>query len=647
MTLKYPNLLSPLKVGNILLRNRMFATPSCPHFIQGPESFPTEGYITHFANKAKSGAAVVVCQGNNPILTEELGHAVTLNMYSEPNQHYFAQMADAVHFYGARASINILPPLSLVKGYDASTDVLSEYVMGDGSVKTKGREAPVELLEKVADSYASEALLAKELGFDMCFIHMAYRLMFPGRFLSPISNKRTDEFGGSVENRARFPLMICRRIKEVCGEDFLIEISVSGQEDLPGGKTIEETIEFANLAEGYVDLLQIRGTSIDPSQPTNFDLRPMPHLQMTEAIKDSGTRMNIVLVGGCYDLDLCEDVIASGKADIIGTARAWIADPEWGRKAYEGRSEDVVPCLRCNKCHQAGPNNWLSVCSVNPAWGLEHKIERMIDPPEGRKKVAVIGGGPAGMEAAIVASKRGHLVTLYEKSDRLGGQLNPGGVPSFKWTLRDFKDYLIRQIEKSAVKLCLNTEATTELLKKEEYDAVLVALGAEPVIPPIPGVENNNVFYAPDIYGNEDSLSKDVVIIGGGEVGVETGMHLAQKGHKVVLLEMLAELAPECTPIHYRSLFIEAWESQDGFSYILNARCTSIEKDRVVYVDGEGAEHELPAGSVVMASGMKAKTDEALKLFNTADTFHIIGDCDKVGNIQTAMRSAFSIASMI
>jgi NADPH-dependent 2,4-dienoyl-CoA reductase/sulfur reductase-like enzyme len=251
------------------------------------------------------------------------------------------------------------------------------------------------------------------------------------------------------------------------------------------------------------------------------------------------------------------------------------------------------------------------------------------------------------MEAALIAAGRGHQVTLYEKSDALGGLLKTTNNVSFKWPQRDFKNYLVRQIEKSNVKVCLNTEATAEMLQEEEYDAVLAAVGSEPIVPRIPGVDGKNVVFAKDVFGNEDALAENVVIIGGGEVGVETGMHLAEKGHKVTVLEMLDMLAPDAVPIHYYSMFKEAWEKLKNFKYILRARCNGIGADKVTYLDAGGAEHAIKAGSVVVAVGMKPKNDLALEFYGAGDRFFMIGDCNIAGNVQKAMRSAFSTASTL
>jgi NADPH-dependent 2,4-dienoyl-CoA reductase/sulfur reductase-like enzyme len=369
---------------------------------------------------------------------------------------------------------------------------------------------------------------------------------------------------------------------------------------------------------------------------------------MAEAVKKSGANIAVVTVGGYQNLDVCENVIASGKADFISMARAWISNSDFGRKAYEGREEDVVPCLRCNKCISSGyMDSGATVCSVNPAYGFEHKIETMIEPPTEIKKVAIVGGGCAGMEAALIAAGRGHQVTLYEKSDALGGLLKTSNNVSFKWPLKNFKNYLVRQIKKTNVKVCLNTEATPEMLKREEYDAVFAAVGAEPIVPDIPGVDGKNVVFAQDVYGNEYVLAENVVVIGGGETGVETGMHLVEKGHRVTVLEMGDVLAPRSPTIHFYSMFKEAWEKLENFKFILNVRCNGIGKDEVTYVDAEGKEHSIEAGSVVIAVGYKPKNDLALEFARAGDRFFIIGDCNKVGNVQKVMRSAYSTASML
>jgi NADPH-dependent 2,4-dienoyl-CoA reductase/sulfur reductase-like enzyme len=329
-------------------------------------------------------------------------------------------------------------------------------------------------------------------------------------------------------------------------------------------------------------------------------------------------------------------------------ARAWVCNTDYGRLVYEGRNEDVVPCLRCNGCHiysWTAPFN--SVCAVNPAWGLEHRLDKMVEPPAAKKRVAIVGGGIAGMEAAVVAAKRGHEVTLYEKSDALGGTLRKIENVSFKWPHRDFKNYLIRQVAKWGVIVRLNTEAIPEMLQGEKYDAVLAAVGSEPVIPPISGVDGKNVVFAPDIYGSEDAMEDNVVVIGGGEVGVETGMHLAEKGHRVTVLEMGDMLAPSAVPIHYYTMLREAWEKLPNFKYVLNARATAITGDSVIYKDENGQEHTVRAGSAVIAVGMKPKSDLAMGFYSAGYRFFMIGDCHVAGNVQKAMRSAFGIASLL
>jgi 2,4-dienoyl-CoA reductase-like NADH-dependent reductase (Old Yellow Enzyme family)/thioredoxin reductase len=683
MSQKYLHLLSPKKVGNHIFKNRLLSSPSDPHFGQGTEQYPAESLIIHYANKAKNGAALVTCSGARigPALAQEDplkvrsehpsafnperpwflfgNHFFSFDLTQGPCQNYIAQLAEAIHFHGAIATMHavVVPPPE----YDVSTGIPSLAVFGDGETTRVGKEIPAELLEGLADQYALQAALLKEIGFDGVFLHMAYRRTILGRFLSPLTNRRKDQFGGSPANRARFPLMVVDRIKQKCGKDFIIEASMSGRDPLPGekllcetglpaiqGVTLKDAVEYAKMFAGHVDLLMMKAPQIDLAHPTGFNPERTPFIDLAEAVKKSGADVMVVTSGGYQDLDACEEIIASGKADFIGMARSWITNPDYGRKAYEGRNEDVVPCLRCNACHVSSYfDPWSSTCAVNPTWGIEHRLDKLVSPPEGKKKVAVVGGGVAGMEAALIAAGRGHEVTLYEKSEALGGLLKTTDKVSFKWPQKDFKNYLVRQISKAKIRVYLKTEATPDMLKAEEYDVVLAAVGSEPNVPQIPGVKGKNVMMAVDVYGQEDKLAKNVVVIGGGEVGVETGMHLAEKGHQVTVLEMTDMLARNSIPIHFYSMFRDAWEKLENFKFVLDARCTGIGAGKVTYLDKKGQEHSLAAGSVVIAAGMKPKSELALKFYGAGDCFYLIGDCKIPGNVQKAMRSAFSTASNI
>jgi 2,4-dienoyl-CoA reductase-like NADH-dependent reductase (Old Yellow Enzyme family)/thioredoxin reductase len=683
--MKYQHLLSPIKIGNVVFKNRMGASPSSPNFIQGSEPHPTEPLINHYANKARNGAAYVTVKGIGPVTEytprnlktvyglgskpvstehtqvrpETLFNKNSHNRMFDPTdgcvQNYISQLADTIHFYGSKASFHLWPSIasSNPEGYDVSSgipfitifgNVWSHHLYGPNS----GKEIPAEMLPGIADECAAQCALMQELGFDMVYLHMSYRATIFGRFLSPLTNQRTDKYGGSLANRARFAIMVAEKIKERCGRNFIIEASMSGVENYPGGITLNDTVEYAKLFAGHIDLLQLRAGDLDPTHPTGYNPERTPFLYMAEAVKKSGANIASVAIGGFTDLESCENAIASGKADFIAMARSWISNPHFGRLAYEGRGEDVIPCIRCNKCHKSSfADPWVNVCSVNPVWGLEHKIEKLVDAPIDKKKVVIIGGGPAGMEAALISAERGHRVTLYEKSGALGGLLKTCDYVPFKWPQKEFKDYLIYQINKSNIKVCLNTEAPIEILKTEANDVVIAALGSEPIVPPISGIQNGNVVYAPNVYGNDSTLGKNIVIIGGGEIGVETGIFLAQKGHKVTLLEMLNILAPDVSPLHFYTMFRDVWEKENNFKYILQARCTTIDLNKVTYLDANGKEHDIQADNVVIAAGMKSKSDLAMKFYGVGKRFFMIGDCDKAANIQKAIRSAFSAASSI
>jgi 2,4-dienoyl-CoA reductase-like NADH-dependent reductase (Old Yellow Enzyme family)/thioredoxin reductase len=538
--------------------------------------------------------------------------------------------------------------------YDVNDGVPPTVVEGDGGgagfVNESGKKITPQKMKEVADMMSEHAVILQDCGFDMVYIHMSYRLMLLGRFLSPRTNTRTDDYGGSLENRMRFPMMVMDRIKERCGKDFPIECSITGYDPFPGKEwTVEDTIKFAKLAEGHIDMLQIRTNDVDYNHSTGFNPDPVPHLGVFEAVTRSRPKVAIVGINGFHDPELAERALAEGKVDIVGLNRAWISNPNYGNLVYEGRREDIVPCIRCNKCHRNSyAEPWTSACSVNPTFGIENRLNMLVKPPVRKKKVAVVGGGPAGMKAALVAAERGHNVTIYEKSEALGGLLKITDGVKFKWPLRNFKNYLIFQVNKNPnITVRLNTEANQKMLQKENYDDILVAAGSTPVIPSIPGANGKTVVAALNVFGREDDLAKEVVVIGGGEIGVETGMHLAQKGHQVTVLEMREDLAMDSTPIHYRSMFRNAWEAQEGFKSMVNVRCTGISPRGVTYLDKTGVEHELAAGSVVLAVGMRARVDEALGLYTPGDKVQLIGDCSKVGNVQTSMRSAFSAASQI
>ena len=658
----YPNLLRPIKIGKFILKNRMQSSNSMPHFSQGPEEYPADATIAHFLGRARTGAAFVTLCGvddnyGQPTLPDwlDISHFPDFDMLNAKCQNYMVELVEAMHGVGSLVSGSLFSASRIYRyvnenGETESVDA-NDGGLGFGSEGMGGSigdGVPAENLYKIAKSYGQRAALYKRLGFDAVTIHMSYRAQVPSQLLSPLTNKRSDEFGGSLENRTRFAVMMLQEIRKAAGNDMLIEIQFSAEEPA-GGYTFQEGLEILRILEPYVDIVQVRSATGDENHPIPFELQKTPFLDLAARIKAEGFDFLVSNVGGFFDPADADKAIGEGKVDLIAMARSWISNPNYGDMLYEGRADDIVPCLRCNRCHGRGKGDLLStVCSVNPHFGLEAVDRYLATPVKQVKNVAIIGGGPGGMRAALFLRERGHSVTVFEATDRLGGAICHADKVPFKWTLKEYKDFLIYQLGKQGVTVRLNCRVTPEELEAMGFDAVIAAVGAAPVIPPIPGVDGANVLVATDAMEHPEKVGAKVAVIGGGEVGVETGMFLAQQGRDVTVVGRNKIIAGDCTFMHYRSMFQAAWEAIPNLRIVVGKEAREIGADYVVYADKETGETErVEADTVVLAVGMRAKTDEALSYYGTAPHFYMLGDCTKPGTIQTTTRSAYAVCMSI
>lgn len=643
---KYPHLFEPIRIGNIRLKNRIIAAPTSPSMITTEGHFTPE-MIAYLEEKAKGGASVVTY--GEAIVHSATGksHNKQLQLDSFGVRQGLAQAVKAIHHAGAYANIQLshggmYGGLISVGGDQDRPDTAygpSRLQMPDGEVEEMSREMILEII----GSYKKAARLCRDCGFDMVQVHAAHGWLF-SQFLSPMLNKRTDEFGGSLENRARFLLMALDAVREGVGAAFPIEIRISGDDLTENGLNLDECIKVARMVESKVDLYNVScGNHEDPklfcrTHPSAFFPRGVNVYLAAEMKKY--VKKPVACVGSLNDPAQMEQILADGQADLVEIGRALLADPYLPEKAFRGETDDITPCLRCYECFGETVKSETVKCTVNPTMGQQLSEKYTKEAPAYRKKILIAGGGPAGMEAAITAAFRGHEVTLVEKSGKLGGNLHPAGMPYFKEDIRKFCQVLTKRVERSGVKVLLDTEVTPEYVKAFAPDVLIAAIGSREFRPPIKGMELPNVIMAIDAELHPEKLGRKVAIMGGGLVGSEAAVSFAQEGKEVAIIEMKDAIAEEVNSFYRGGLMPEV---EKVAACYVHTRVREITPEGVLCERG-GEEFMIEADMVVCALGFRAPYDKVDELCSIVDESYIIGDCSKVGQICQAVEQGYYTA---
>ena len=668
----YPHLFSPMRVGKATFKNRVFVAPTHTPFSAGVNNLLTNEGIRYYGGFAKGGAGAVHMGESLLDRVNSAAHDSHLNIIDEECLKAYNTYNEYCHIFGVKTSIEFNHSGHFaMPAFGDGRDPMSAMEM-DMPSGVHVRAMNEEDMEYVAHIYAKAANMAKRAGFDMCLLHYGHGWLMGG-FLSPILNKRTDKYGGSVENRMRFPLMVLERVRKTVGKDFLIEVRLNGDECVPEGIQIEDAVENVRMLQDYASLVHIStGNCFVPfsraiMHPTHF-IEEGHNVHLAAAIKNTpDIHIPVGTLGAIDTPAFAEKVIAEGMADYILMARGWIAEPDWANKARTGHAEDIRPCIRCMHCldiplgkRNTSTHNIADIfdefptttrraeCAVNVFHG---NGQCRIDFPKAasKKKVVVIGGGVAGMNAAINAASRGHDVVLFEKTEKLGGQL--AYYADNMWFKKDsmerYRRYLEIQVRKAAVRIHLGVEATRERISAESPDAVIVAIGAEPVIPHIPGVDNANVFTADRLLGHEAELlpGKRVAVIGGGMVGCEVALQLSHLGYEVDIVEMAPILAPEgiyTERVHTMYII----EHDEKITVHVSSSCMKILDDGVEVNTPEGKK-KIEADAVVLCAGMRALAEKSAMFDDLAfDVIHV-GDCKKVGTVADATASGYDAALVL
>jgi len=623
----YKNIFKPIKIGRMTVKNRIEFPPVGPH-LGSSDGYVTRELIEWGRQFARGGAGIVTLGDSAVVAPSAIRASYAIHMGTEKAINPLNRFAETIQRYGAMASIQL---------------------------NYHSRGSPVEMdideIKLMVESYARAAYRCLQAGMDMIMVHGAHGHIL-SQFVSCRTNTRTDEFGGTLANRARLPLAVLEAIRNKVGDKLAIEYRISADEMVSGAPSVEEQIEFAGLIQDKIDLIQVSVANLFTPETIPMMIQPtyLPrglNLKYARLFKDN-LKIPVTTVGS-YNLEMAEEIISENKADIVAMARSLIADPDSVNKARQSYWEQIRPCLRCNHCFNRSHFQMLTTrCTVNPVIGWEAEFLNPQSPVR-KKKVVVIGGGPAGMEAARRSAERGHEVILLEKSPRLGGTLELAAALPFKGDMKKYLNWAVRTtLHTPKLTIKLSTEAAPEIIAKESPDALIIASGSSPLIPAIPGVRGNNVAWAGDVITGKSQVGERVLVAGAGLTGSETALWLVQQGKKVTLIDMrsLEQIDTEYPVINIQTL--RKMLNDAGVETITGVKLESVDGNGIVVSTKVGSQNRIRCDTLVLALGVEDCKDHTELYKALAAEVYLIGDCHNPrGNLASAISDGFFTAMRI